>query len=477
MQSVDNLVQATINNENKIFQKTIDNNISDVLFLKDEVLTELHDHRDSISNKLIAHLSQTFASFSKQRDIYDQIRFVNQHGQEIARINNRNKIVNIVPKQKLQNKKHRYYFAKSILRQNNEIYFSPLDLNVEKKQIERPLRPMIRIGSPIFSKQGKKLGIILLNYNAQELLNRLKQTSHSVPGRLFVINQDGYFILAQNSNQEWGNMLSSRKDMNAKKLFPTMWKKLNGKSSAKIYTKRGIFFVKDITSTLPALQFGDLKLKFVWLVPWQDIIPNAIKYYLVALLLLLIASFFISWIWALLKIKQEEHKKELEFLAKTDPLTRLANRHELFRLGKFEFDRAKRFKKPFSALMFDLDFFKKVNDTYGHLNGDKALVATAHALKSTIRTIDFVARFGGEEFVIILPETSTESAKILAEKLRREIAHIKIPCNGTQYSFTASIGVSTWNEQDANIDSVINRADENLYKAKEGGRNQVVAED
>jgi diguanylate cyclase len=472
------MVRSTMNNEESVFQRVINGSVSDVLFLKEEVLIEYADYNGSIPDGSTTHLAQTFASFSKHRHIYDQIRFVDQRGQEILRINNRDGQVSIVPKNKLQNKKHRYYFVKSILRQNNEIYFSPLDLNIEHKQIELPFRPMIRIGSPVFSKNGKKIGVIILNYNPQQLLDHLKQAGKPIPGSLFLINQHGYFLLTMNPKHEWGNMLQSRANITVESLYPTLWNKLNQKRlfTSGIYTKKGVFFVKNITSMLPVLKFGDLNLKIVWLVPWNELIPDAIKYYLLILLILWGAAFFVSWILSLLKVKQAEHEKELEFLATIDPLTKIANRHELLRFGTLEFDRAKRFKKSFSILMLDIDFFKKVNDTYGHLSGDEALIAVAKISKSSIRKIDFIARFGGEEFVIILPETPIDFAKILAEKLRKHIAAIKIPFEKTSYSFTVSVGVSVWSEQDSNIDSVINRADENLYKAKKSGRNCVVAE-
>jgi diguanylate cyclase len=476
IKNVVNLVQSTMNNETNIFQRTINGSIADVLFLKEEILLEYYSRHESMPNNFSGHLAQTFASFSKHSDIYDQVRFIDRRGQEKLRINNRDGQISIVPQRKLQNKKHRYYFTESILRQNSEIYFSPLDLNIEHKHIERPFRPMIRIGTPVITKKGVKLGAVILNYNAQQLLDHLKQAGRFVPGNLFVINQDGHFLLAEEPGYEWGNMLQSRKNITAEKLFPALWQKLSQKHSSKIYTKQGIFFIADVTTELSTLQHGDLNLKLIWLVPWRDLIPNAIKYYLFILTILWIAAFFVSWVWALLKVKQAEHEQELKFLATIDPLTKIANRHELLRIGTLEFDRAKRFKKAFSILMLDIDFFKKVNDTYGHLNGDKALVAVAQTSKSGIRKVDFIARFGGEEFVMILPETSIRSAEALAKKLLQKIATIKIPFKETYYSFTVSIGASIWNEHDSNIDNVIKRADDNLYKAKEGGRNRVVAE-
>lgn len=471
IKNVINQVSLTIHNEEKIFKRDINDSVSNILFLKKIILSAFYDNK-AISQKAITQITKTITSFSKHHNQYSIIRFINSHGQELIRISNRNEKVSIMPQNKLPKKQHRYYFTELTSLKNNEIYFSPLDLNIENKTIELPIRPMIRIGTPIFSKKGKQLGAIIINYNAQLLLEQLKHAERATPGDLFVINKNGYFILAKNPEHLWGNMLPSRKNITIQKMFPIFWKKMNAEHNPPIiYTKQGVFLITYITSTLPMLKLDDLKLKLIWFIPRNELIPSAIKYYLLILLLICAVIFFVSWIWSLLKVKQANNEQKLVLLATTDSLTKIANRHELFRTGELEFDRAKRFNNPFSVLLFDIDFFKKVNDTYGHLSGDKTLIKFAQIIKSNIRKIDTIGRLGGEEFVVIMPETRLNAAKIVAEKLRQQIMSIEIPFKETHFSITTSIGISAWNKQDTRFDSMINRADKNLYTAKEAGRN------
>ncbi len=162
------------------------------------------------------------------------------------------------------------------------------------------------------------------------------------------------------------------------------------------------------------------------------------------------------------------HQKLLK-MATTDPLTGLANRIRLDeKLSEYHqfYDRTQR---PFSVMIIDLDFFKRVNDTYGHLVGDKVLVALARLLTENIRTIDMAGRWGGEEFLIICPETDIEGAKALAQKIRSAIREYDFP---HIHTLTCSFGVSQSREGDR-IESIVGRADSALYRAKEEGRNRI----
>jgi two-component system, cell cycle response regulator len=167
--------------------------------------------------------------------------------------------------------------------------------------------------------------------------------------------------------------------------------------------------------------------------------------------------------------------RRLEELATTDALTRLLNRRALLDRLSAEVDRARRFKQQLSLLMLDLDHFKSINDQYGHLVGDDVLRQMGTLLAGAVRTIDVVARYGGEEFVLILPETATDGAAVFAERLRERIAEHPFDL-GTDATFhlTCSVGVATFpSPRVASTEDLFARADEALYRAKSGGRNQV----
>ena len=165
---------------------------------------------------------------------------------------------------------------------------------------------------------------------------------------------------------------------------------------------------------------------------------------------------------------------ELEALATTDSLTGINNRRNFFVLAKDEIARSRRYQRPLTMLMIDIDRFKDVNDKHGHAVGDKVLQALAQACITTLRKTDVFARLGGDEFVILLPET--DDGREQADRLRRTIERMRTSLNDdTGVAITVSIGVASARPEDETIDDVCGRADEALYEAKQSGRNCVVS--
>jgi diguanylate cyclase (GGDEF)-like protein/PAS domain S-box-containing protein len=165
---------------------------------------------------------------------------------------------------------------------------------------------------------------------------------------------------------------------------------------------------------------------------------------------------------------------EVERLAVTDELTNINNRRNFFKLAFSEFYRARRYARPLSVLMIDIDHFKKVNDHYGHSVGDSVLQGIAQISKSTLRDLDIIGRYGGEEFVVILSETTLQDATIIAERLRAEIAQSGIQTSKGKLHITVSIGVSGDNVEATNLLEMIECADKAMYAAKRAGRNRVM---
>ena len=166
-------------------------------------------------------------------------------------------------------------------------------------------------------------------------------------------------------------------------------------------------------------------------------------------------------------------KRRAEELARKDDLTELTNRRAFFEQGKLILELARRFCHPVSVIMMDIDHFKAINDNYGHSVGDKVLRAVAVQLQRLVRETDIVARIGGEEFALVLPETSLEHAANLAERLRSEIANLSVTSEGHQVKFTASFGVVNCRDGAKNLDALLTDADDALYVAKKKGRNLV----
>jgi diguanylate cyclase (GGDEF)-like protein len=176
-----------------------------------------------------------------------------------------------------------------------------------------------------------------------------------------------------------------------------------------------------------------------------------------------------------LRTANEENRR----LSITDPLTGAHNRRFLMEQLPREIERAARYGRLLSVVMCDVDHFKKINDTHGHIIGDEVLKWFVSGLQRSVRACDWVARYGGEEFVVVLPETNVENAAVAAEHLRLHAAEAAFTAAGEPFTVTASFGVSGWKDvvpQGATLDALIGRCDSGVYASKAAGRNRVTVE-
>ena len=176
--------------------------------------------------------------------------------------------------------------------------------------------------------------------------------------------------------------------------------------------------------------------------------------------------------------RKKLHQK-VEKLAATDALTNLHNRRYFLELAQKELARARRYLHPITLMIIDIDYFKSINDTHGHLAGDQVLIQFSRFLKETLRTADIIGRYGGDEFVVVLPETSQETAKITAIRLCQLFKNTKPCIKESKIQLTLSIGISSEIDikNSTDIYSLLDRADRALYLAKTRGRDQVVLEE
>jgi len=167
-----------------------------------------------------------------------------------------------------------------------------------------------------------------------------------------------------------------------------------------------------------------------------------------------------------------ESKRKYELLSITDALTDLFNLRHFYHQLALEMDRSRRYRHPLSLILLDVDDFKKYNDTYGHQEGDLVLAALADVVRSCLRRIDTAYRYGGEEFVVILPETAKDQGRLIAERIRKTF-HAKVfqPREGGEVQKTVSLGVAQYADGEDET-SFIKRADKNMYRAKALGKNR-----
>ncbi|MEW8114753.1 MAG: diguanylate cyclase [Candidatus Thiodiazotropha endolucinida] len=591
----------------------------DVAILANSVI--LQEFIENGSTSSLQKLGREFLNFSRSKQSFDQVRYLDENGQERVRVNYNSGAPTLVKPDRLQNKAGRYYFSDTFELSRGTLFVSPLDLNVERGEIERPFKPMIRIGTPVFDAQGNKRGIVLVNYFGQELLGSLQSSARGTVGEIMMLNRDGYWLLAPDPEDEWGFMFKNeRRFSNA---YPDVWESIKTMGQGQRFVDAGIFTWRtvyplragiisadgsvDVTGESHASLSGrEYFWKVVKLVPQSHLAKELEKRFKYGFILLLALSIllmvgsavlavalqrertavdslrrnerrlrtitselaeglvvldekgtvtlmnpeaehllhwsealalgrrFVDLVWggergkaqggspisAVLEHEQVQRveedtfnrsdgsqlpvaytaapmeyedsvngvivtfediterkqlRDELKRMASHDPLTGLCNRRETERFLEQIMHHNKRYRRAIAICMIDIDHFKLVNDTHGHQIGDLVLKTLGKLLQDQTRDVDCAGRYGGEEFILILPETPLQEAYTLAERVRKAASNLKINAPGLEVplSFTVSIGVSAQTESRLTSEGLINEADRTLYEAKAQGRNQV----
>jgi diguanylate cyclase (GGDEF)-like protein len=196
--------------------------------------------------------------------------------------------------------------------------------------------------------------------------------------------------------------------------------------------------------------------------------------YVISIIVPTIIASVVSYFYLNMYFELDRSRQEIHNLAIRDDLTQIFNRRHFFELARRELERSRRNGNSLSVILFDFDDFKKINDNYGHLVGDFVLKELCCACQNTIRPYDMIARFGGEEFIILLPDTAETSARALADRLCRFIAKQSVSYNGSTIQMTISVGLTSFRAQIDSLDDFLSRADDALYRAKRTGKNKVV---
>ncbi len=186
-------------------------------------------------------LENAYLIFIKNRGLYDQLRFLDNTGMEVVRINYDSGKPSAVPESGLQFKGDRYYFSDTYSLDRGEVFISPFDLNVEQGKVERPLKPMIRIGTPVFDSSGVKKGIVILNYFGSRMLQQINVIAAINTGKLMLLNSDGYWLKGPDSKNEWGFMYEHKKDLTFGKANPEAWEQIESVKTGQFLDSTGLY--------------------------------------------------------------------------------------------------------------------------------------------------------------------------------------------------------------------------------------------
>jgi diguanylate cyclase len=463
----------------------------DLLFLSQQ--NELTEYLSTEDELLLDKMGAEYLSAIKQKRIYDQIRFLDSTGMEIVRVNENHGTPVRVAAGELQSKQKRYYFQDCFKLDKGEIYISPFDLNIEQGKIETPLKPMIRLGTPVFTQTGEKRGIVLVNYYGQKLLDKIIESEAVSEGYTMLLNADGYWLLSPQDEQEWGFMFDDDQRTLAV-TDPAAWQKINGLDEGQFETDQGIYTFKTVypvkneeyraskgsvvalgQSTAAAVDHKAYRWILVSFFSTERISATIksilMKFFFIGgglFLLIAIGALIISFAVT----KQKIYQSQLQVMALFDPLTKLPNRTLFFDRLNMTAEHSCRYASSFGLLYIDLDGFKQVNDRLGHEAGDELLKIVGSLLLKSIRKSDTAARLGGDEFAVIYAES--ESLATLEAFASRIIAELSSPVELATGRVTigASIGIASFPADSDNVEELINLADRAMYTSKRQGKNR-----
>ena len=573
--------------KDKMFQRYIQNSNLKLLAIKNSKIFKNYQLK---KNKAI-DIESFFLNIAATSDNIMQLRYIDKSGMERVRIDRKSyaSTAYIVSKEKLQDKSKRYYFTEAIHLDEGEFWYSKLDLNIEHSEIEKPIKPVIRVATVVTLK-GEKIGVLIINIFMKNFLKELSEDSFN---NIYLFDRDGRIMVDSRHKQCWSRYLKNREILSNHFLSEEFNKIIEedtyrGSSiyASKIFLKNG----EEIRMIVePKIEHIEAELSLI--------ISNIALILLGVVLISFPLSYFFSQIPAKLKEKVDKQKREqdvllslfdlgdavlfkyksdekwsvssvsksvekllgyqmsefknstityaeciyhddlkrvidertnaiqnkvyffehepyrvvtkdrklkwildstvivrdkkgeiinfigyltditelknqeldLEKISRTDQLTQICNRMYIDELLHVQYYRFKRSHEECSIILIDIDYFKLVNDKYGHIVGDKVLIQFANLMKDSIRIGDFVGRWGGEEFLVILPHTNLANAMLLAEKLR-ELVHNCV--FDTVKHKTASFGVATFKDG-MSIENLIDVADKALYNAKDSGRNRI----
>jgi len=213
---------------------------------------------EELSSLIKKTMGYEFLTLFATHKTYDQIRLLDQKGMEIIRVSFKDGQPNVTPESELQFKGDRYYFKEVMKLKVGEVYISPFDLNMEHGQIEEPLKPMIRLGTPLYDDAGHLHGALIINYQGNDLLNNFKTISGSMAGQAMLLNRDGYWLSNPKSEDEWGFMFEARKARTFGHDFPEAWRRIANLPSGQFYHEKNLF---TFTTVYPLLEgaSGDIK--------------------------------------------------------------------------------------------------------------------------------------------------------------------------------------------------------------------------
>ena len=461
----------------------------DILYWSRQIeLSHIPEMNDHTWNRMIG---QEYVAFLKSTSLYDQIRFIDTSGMEVVRVMYADGYPYQVPDRTLQSLKDRFFFRDTMRLQRDEVYVSPMELAAVEGEAMLPFKPVIRIATPVFDDRGAKRGIIVLTYRAQNLLAEIGRMASLSASQVWLVDSDGYFLMSDNQEDMWGFVIKGRGDRKLGVLYPDVWEAMKPRAAGQYRNSSGLYTfgtvypyrsdIKTIDRTGNPRGVGrDQYSSEVYHWKLVTFVPDALlsagprrllnKMIIIWLVLVVVIS-GMSWLVLAAYMRRKIFQRNIYLYAHYDTLTGLPNRMLFFDRLEQALLQARRYEKPFGLLYMDLDGFKEINDSFGHKIGDLGLQEAARRMVGTLRESDTVARMGGDEFVALLTNvTSQDDIEYVTRRLVDILAQ-PYELNGYTCSMSVSIGVAICPNHGLDSTVLVAEADNAMYRSKQAGKN------
>ncbi|MBA5761981.1 GGDEF domain-containing protein [Vibrio sp. 404] len=461
--------------------------LADLLSQQEVYLAENNPDLTS-KTAILSRVNNTLVSMSQRKEIYDQIRYLDLNGNEVVRINFKDGRANVVAHTQLQNKAHRYYFEKAKQLDCNQVYVSPLDLNIEHGAIELPYKPTIRMAAPVFDQQGNKRGIVIINYLADYLMDGLRLFNLNSGTNYMLVNRDGYYLFnEQQPESEFAFMFDDKKDLTVYSQFPSMVKQLKQTVSGQFETADGIMTIESVGSSGNETPycFQDSLLSNNDTTAWKIVsyaefdkrldVKHPLSLHDTLMRIGVLLSLILAYFMARYQLRLHQDNQRIHYLARYDFLTKLLNRGAFQTELESLIQSARKTRTSLCLIYIDLDDFKGINDQFGHAAGDKALIHVAQAMQHVFGEQAIMGRLGGDEFAVILQDnTNGKDAQCHASTLLELVQQPTEVARNVCLQFNASIGGYFCCGEKCDQEELMHKADSAMYQAKKEGKNRVI---
>lgn len=415
-------------------------------------------------------LEGDYRMFCQTKPVYDQIRFINSQGEEIVRIHHADGQLATALWDELRNQSLEEDFRQCVALPRGQIYVTHLLVH---RNSDNTIKPIMRFGTPVFDAQGKKRGVLLLDFLAQAMLQKVRDQ--------MLLDPNGYWLHGGQPEDRWGFTRNDSAKFSDR--FPAAWDIIQARDSGQntlaeegLFTFNTIYPMREVRLALAGAAHTakeSTENRYCWKIA-RHISPQQLNAALSGLraglgwfYAVLVAMVGIAALpYARLMARKKEVQDKFREYAITDSLTRIYNRgFGMEMLGRL-INECRRLRTKLCVVMIDVNNLKKVNDHFGHKAGDALLKLVAEALRNSLREVDIVSRFGGDEFLVVLPFTPIENAEAILARVQQNINEM----DTTQfdpYEVGFAFGGAEYDpEQNQSIRQLLDMADAKMYEHK-----------